>query len=300
MKRPSFQFYPGDWLRDTALQCCSMFTQGVWIKMLCFMHDGHPYGHLSTSFKDTFKDIPMDILSHMLGISLKETISAINELENHGVFSRNSEGIIYSRRMVNDETLRLKRAQGGFKSLDNPNVPKKKIPEEDILEGYHKGYPEGWYGCRSPASASAIATSDHVFNSPKSPLCKKQKPKLKESILTAEELPSWLPYESWSSFVQFRYEIKKPTTETGQRALLKQLTKFYEDGFDIIRVIQHAIASGHQGLYPPEYLRKKPDVEKTKQSGGPNGKDIETPAQRCWRLSTEHMRGPDGKIFNSN
>jgi len=31
-KRPAFQFYPGDWRRDTALQSVSLAARGLWIE----------------------------------------------------------------------------------------------------------------------------------------------------------------------------------------------------------------------------------------------------------------------------
>ena len=51
MKRPSFQFYPSDWLRDTALRSCSTGARGLWMDMICFMHEGSPYGHLKVGDK---------------------------------------------------------------------------------------------------------------------------------------------------------------------------------------------------------------------------------------------------------
>lgn len=38
-KKPSFQFYPGDWLKDTALRLCSPAARGIWMDMLCLLHE---------------------------------------------------------------------------------------------------------------------------------------------------------------------------------------------------------------------------------------------------------------------
>ena len=57
MKRPAFQFYPGDWLHDTAVRACSLAARGLWIDMLSLMHQGHPYGNLTLpAVKDSGKD----------------------------------------------------------------------------------------------------------------------------------------------------------------------------------------------------------------------------------------------------
>lgn len=51
VKRPAFQFYPGDWLRSTDLRSCSVGARGLWIDMICLMHEGTPYGHLKVNQK---------------------------------------------------------------------------------------------------------------------------------------------------------------------------------------------------------------------------------------------------------
>ena len=46
-KRPSLQFYPGDWLRDVELQSATATTIGVWINVLCRMFDSRVHGEIS-------------------------------------------------------------------------------------------------------------------------------------------------------------------------------------------------------------------------------------------------------------
>lgn len=131
--RPSLQFYPADWLRDPGLRSCSLGARGLWIDMLCFMHEADPYGHLRLNGQD----LEASVLARMVGAGRSEVKRALAELENAGVFSKNSQGTIYSRRMINDENLRQKRAQGGIKALENPNVPRPKVQKE----GYPSGHP---------------------------------------------------------------------------------------------------------------------------------------------------------------
>src|SRR6185436_3421446 len=38
-KLPYLKFFYGDWLRDTSLSSCSPATRGIWIDLLCRMHD---------------------------------------------------------------------------------------------------------------------------------------------------------------------------------------------------------------------------------------------------------------------
>jgi hypothetical protein len=122
-KRPAFQFYPGDWLRDTGLRSCSAAARGLWMDILCFMHEGSPYGYL----KVNHKVILAPNLARMCGLTLQETQGCLAELAEAGVFETDEEGVIFSRRMIRDEELRNKRAAcghlGGNPTLkDNPKV----------------------------------------------------------------------------------------------------------------------------------------------------------------------------------
>ena len=109
MKRPSFQFYPADWLRDTALRTCSVGARGLWMDMLCFMHEGNPYGTLKVGNKVI---LPAN-LAAMIGATLPEVEGWLSELESAGTFDRGEDGAIQSRRMIRDEYLRAVRAEGG-------------------------------------------------------------------------------------------------------------------------------------------------------------------------------------------
>ncbi|QMU30498.1 hypothetical protein [Adhaeribacter radiodurans] len=124
-KRPSFQFYPSDWLRDTALRTCSITARGLWMDMLCFMHEGSPYGYLRVNQKI----IQPGQLAVMVGLPLKDTIKCLQELEVAGVYSKDESGAIYSRRMIKDEYLRNIRAKagskGGTSNLLKQNVKQK-------------------------------------------------------------------------------------------------------------------------------------------------------------------------------
>lgn len=134
MKRPAFQFYPGDWLRDTALRSVSVGARGAWIDMLCMMHDGTPYGYLKVNLKVI---LPVN-LARILGATLPEVEGWLSELSQAGVYSTDQDGCIYSRRMIRDEELREKRAKGGF-SGGNPAL---RLTSKDNLAGGAKDIPK--------------------------------------------------------------------------------------------------------------------------------------------------------------
>jgi len=45
-KRPWLPFYPSDWLANTSLKRCNHEEKGVWLEILCLMHDSESYGIL--------------------------------------------------------------------------------------------------------------------------------------------------------------------------------------------------------------------------------------------------------------
>jgi hypothetical protein len=123
MKRPSFQFYPGDWMNDAALRMVSIGARGLWIDMMCIMHQGSEYGYLKVNGKVI---LPAN-LARMTGATLGETEGFLSELESAGVFSRDAEDCIFSRRMIRDEMIREARAAGGSKGGNPALLGKKKV-----------------------------------------------------------------------------------------------------------------------------------------------------------------------------
>jgi len=103
MKRPSFPFYPGDWMGDPALQVCSLAAQGLWVKMMCLMHTGYPYGYLTLP---NAEEITVAKLAKISQISEKFCEKLLKELAENGVFSCDINGVIFSKRMVADEAQR--------------------------------------------------------------------------------------------------------------------------------------------------------------------------------------------------
>lgn len=166
-KRPSFQFYPGDWLEDIGLRASSLAARGLWADMLCFMHQGEPYGHLR---KDG-RDVTAQDLARMVGAPPRAVRILLAELGVRHVFSRTEEGTIFSRRQVRDEALRQIRAEGGPKAVENPRASRagdrreggRHIDKDGVTKGGDQGATEGvaqgGVGRTPPPSPSPSATA---------------------------------------------------------------------------------------------------------------------------------------------
>ena len=123
---PFMRFYWGDWRADPGLRLCSLAARGLWADMLSIMHEAEPYGFLIISGRPA---TPND-LARIAGASLKEINLCLKELSTHAVFSVNSDGTPFSRRMVRDKE-RSEKAREWGKAGGNPNIKKTKRLEQD-------------------------------------------------------------------------------------------------------------------------------------------------------------------------
>lgn len=118
-KKPAFQFYPGDWMKDPELRSVSISARGLWIDMLCLMFESNERGYLLINSK-----VPSEIqLARMVGCTGEELSCALDELKDAGVLSQTGIGVLFSRRLVRDAELSNKRSKCGKKG-GNPNFTK--------------------------------------------------------------------------------------------------------------------------------------------------------------------------------
>lgn len=155
MKRPAFQFYPADWRKDTELQSCGIAARGLWHELLCIMHECEPYGHLTVSGAPA-TDAQA---ARLAGVDLRDYRKLLAELFAAGVPGKTDAGIIYSRRMVRDEQLRMVRAEAG-KLGGNPSLVPEKVNQNGTMEVSGKVNQKP----TPSSSASASASSSELQN----------------------------------------------------------------------------------------------------------------------------------------
>lgn len=116
-KLPAFQFYPGDWRKDPGVQSLSFEERGVWIELLCLMHESEEPGKLLAGGQP----IPMDRLARLLGLSASYLEVIITSLITLNVAGRcEKTGALINRRMVRDREVSQVRSKSGVKG-GNPN-----------------------------------------------------------------------------------------------------------------------------------------------------------------------------------
>jgi len=198
MKRPSFQFYPSDWLRDTALRSCSTGARGLWIDMICYMHEGNPYGYLKVGSKV----ILPENLSRMTGETLENVKTWLEELLEANVYDLDSDGAICSRRMIKDENLRNIRAEGG-KLGGNPALKSK---NKDNLKVKQKS---------TPSSSSSSSSS----------------------IIKTTPTPEGVSFDLWNDFLVYRKRLKAPVTDRIVNRLITEAAKAKMPLSEVIEII---------------------------------------------------------------
>lgn len=123
MADPFLKFYTSDWRSDPRLKMCSLAARGLWLEMLCLMHEATPYGHLLISGRS-----PTDAqLAVLVGAPPDQIPELLGELDSAGVFSRTKEGVIYSRKM----TRMKKRAATARKNGRKGGNPKLGVEKEN-------------------------------------------------------------------------------------------------------------------------------------------------------------------------
>ena len=126
VKAPAFQFYPADWRKDIELQSCSIAARGLWIELICLMHQAQPYGKLMVNSKQ----IDDKTAAKLIGIDRRKYQKLLQELLQNGVARKDEEGTIYSKRMVADYRLRQIRREAGSKG-GNPDLVNQKDKQNE-------------------------------------------------------------------------------------------------------------------------------------------------------------------------
>lgn len=99
MKRPSFQFYPSDFIIDPGLSTLDYFHIGVYIKLLCFA--SQTGGELR--YREGGEPLTITDLSVLLGLENNKCEKTIDTLLKHGCLKkRDDDGCLYNSRMVKD------------------------------------------------------------------------------------------------------------------------------------------------------------------------------------------------------
>ena len=141
MRKPWMQFYTRDWMDCKELRRCTPEARAALVDLMCLASEGTPIGYL----RDKIGPLSEAFMAERFHVPLPKLRRWIRELVVAERLHREVEsGVLYVKRIVEDEVLRQKRAAGGSKSLKHPNVPKKGLPsgaKEGNPSAANKGSP---------------------------------------------------------------------------------------------------------------------------------------------------------------
>lgn len=150
MSAPWLKFYPSDWRADPALRMCSLAARGLWMEMLCVMHEATPRGFLLVNGKP----LTVGQMAALAGCSADDAKALLAELTDAGVLSRDEGGLIFSRRMKADTEKEAKDKANG-KTGGNPALKKGVNPPDKPEDKAQK--PEARAKQEPPANAGGDA-----------------------------------------------------------------------------------------------------------------------------------------------
>ena len=219
MSNPWMKFYPRDWRGDQALRAVSIGARGLWMEMLCIMHEASPYGHLVLGGHA----VSDAVLARMSGLGADEFGTLFSELESAGVFSRTRKGVVYSRRMIKDRN----RAEKGRKA-----VTRRWEQAPDLVE-----------------NMTAPNRSPNRKPTTQKPEARYQKER-GDKPLSARAIPDWLPPDEWAGFKAMRVKTKKPLTDRAVAMAIRKLGELRDGGEDPAAVLDQSTLHCWQDLYP--------------------------------------------------
>jgi len=175
MRRPSFQFYPADWLGNTNLRRCTHAEKGAWIDVVCLMHDSEQYGVLRWPLIDIARAIgcSRDDLQALVSKGvLKGSDSVLDEPFAFAAYSARQYGpvvtlipaqpgpIWFSSRMVRDEHIRKQRGKG-TRFGDSPNQSPNTSPTHRVSDDYSPTHrvSDGFGDSKSDGPSSSSSSS---------------------------------------------------------------------------------------------------------------------------------------------
>lgn len=192
---PALPFYVGDWLKCPEVRALSLDARAVWFDMLCYMWESTERGYLTINGKP----IPDKNLAQMLGVDEILLKQILKQLLDFAIYSvRESDGAIYSRKMVRDEEIR-------------------KIRQKVGSEGGKKSFASRFAQAKSQANTE----NENEIENEKNNIEDRIK-KFKEDVFTHPYPPKMLDefFAYWSepnlSKTKFKKELEK-TWDTGRR-----------------------------------------------------------------------------------
>lgn len=222
-KKPYMPFYIGDYKKDITVQSLNRYERNIWLDLMCLMWESSERGCLTINGK------PMshEAIARAIGEDNQNFKICLSKILDNGCFDVREDGAIFSRRMVRESEISVKRAISGSQG-GNPNLLKQNSSKPS-----------------SKTQASSDIDIDNVIDNELEILIAEfQEPKITEAI------HRWIGY---------RNRINKPLNQES----LNSLIRLYDGkAQELPGDIDHTISSGWKNLQikPREQARAGPKL----------------------------------------
>lgn len=211
MRRPSLQFYPGDWQSNPKLRRCSHAEKGIWLDVLCLLHDQDEYGIIRWPLHEIASAVHCK-LTALQKIVDKRVLKGVDSgrcepliyVPRHGrkdgdpvtLIEQQDGPIWFSSRMVRDEYVRKVRAES------EPKATPKGVIGEGL--GTHLTIHPSRAGVSSSSSTSSSDTDPSSEKKAVRRAAKPRDPRLDHPALKAViEIKGCYPHkDTWDAVIR--------------------------------------------------------------------------------------------------
>ncbi len=274
-KPPAFQFYVGDWLKDPALTMCSPATRGIWIDLLCAMHESDRSGQLSGTPEQLAR------VARCTPVQLSHALQELGDSHTADVTDRNSIVTLENRRMRRefqarkDAAERQKRHRGKVEINSHGDVTQKSHPPSSSSSS-----PSG-RKAKTPPSPPAAGGNRGVGK--KLGGVPEKNGRGRTADLPGPAIPGSLDTPefraAWQEWLTHRKEKRQKLTPT---AIKRQLATLEKMGVKrATAAIEHSVANGYTGIFEPDPAKQSTGRARTDQAARrraeKRGRDFEEP-----------------------
>ncbi|ELH9307189.1 replication protein [Salmonella enterica] len=199
-------------------------------------------------------------LSELTGILPHKCSSAKSALVKRGILTQTGRVIGINKTVSEWSSLPVKGTEKKpyLEKVNLPESGKKSLPEsgkKSLPESGKKSLPEsgnGYYP--NQVNTKDTITKDSKDNSNKPP----KPPRAVSFDASSVQLPDWLSSIIWSSWVEYRRDLKKPIkSQQTVRQAINLLDRCRLNGYTPEEIINRSIANGWQGLFEPDGQAKR-------------------------------------------
>lgn len=164
-KFPAFQYYTGDWMKDPNLSMCSPATRGIWIDLICAMHELGRCGQVIGTVDQLCR------LGRCTSAEMSAAIAELRETRTATVSERDGRFTVENRRMRREHSERenartRKQKQRGTGDVTNGHT---NVTNAQMIEN-NRGSPQSRQSHEdvTPSSSVSSSLSHSHSDSPKS------------------------------------------------------------------------------------------------------------------------------------